>query len=249
MRIYEQAILTDSSKESYLLNPISGIPIATYSSNAYKALRELLVKTDFGTGRNQKLKASTSKYQSQSKPSIQYREKQETLVPYTRSESHSARPLWSDFERDTCLCHPHQITDRPHSTLECNNLDMDKFRSHLDGDSERLLAFKRLRMHRNAFKGPLVSSTSNRRSGSSNPNKPSKNVIFRMTGSVPISPNTDQLRTLRRIDHRLQASTAAYAKQRASPKTYGQAITPETARKRILNEDFETTSKVVSSKR
>jgi hypothetical protein len=99
MRIYGQAILTDSSKESYLLNAISGITeykfaLATHSSNGYKALRALLVKTDFDTGRNQKLKASVPKYQPQSKPSIQYREKQETLVPYTRSESDSARPLW-----------------------------------------------------------------------------------------------------------------------------------------------------------
>jgi hypothetical protein len=97
MRIYGQAILTDSSKESYLLNAISGITeykfaLVTHSSNGYKALRELLVKTDFDTGRNQKLKASTSKYQSQSKPPIQYRKK-ETLVPYTRSESNSARPV------------------------------------------------------------------------------------------------------------------------------------------------------------
>jgi hypothetical protein len=151
MRIYGQAILTDSSKESYLLNAVSGITeykfaLATHSSNGYKALRELLVKKSedpFDTGRNQKLKASTSKYQSQSKPLIQYREKQETLIPYTRSESDSARPLWSDFERDTCLCHPHQTTDRPHATLECNNLDMDKIRSYLESDSERLLAFKR----------------------------------------------------------------------------------------------------------
>jgi hypothetical protein len=139
MHIYGQAILTDSSKESYLLNAVAGIAdykfaLATHSANGYKALRQLLVKTDFDTGRNQK-------YQPQSKLSIQYREKQETLVPYARSESDSARPLWSDFERDTCLCHPHQTTDRPHSTLECNNLDMDKIRSHLVGDSERLLAF------------------------------------------------------------------------------------------------------------
>jgi hypothetical protein len=108
MHMYGPAILTDSSKESYLLNAVAGIieykfALATHSSNGYKALRELLVKTDFDTGRNQKLKASTPKHQSQSKPSIQYREKQETLVPYTRSESDSARPLWSDFERDTCL--------------------------------------------------------------------------------------------------------------------------------------------------
>jgi hypothetical protein len=79
MRIYRQAILTDSSKESYLLNAVSGITeykfaLATHSSNGYKALRELLVKTDFDTGRNLKLKAFTSQYQSQSKPSIQYRE-------------------------------------------------------------------------------------------------------------------------------------------------------------------------------
>jgi hypothetical protein len=78
---------------------------------------------------------------------------------------------------------------------------------------------------------------------------PIRNVIFRMTDAVPISPNTDQLRTLKRIDQRRQASTAVYAKQRASPKTYGQAITPETARttpvlpERISNKDFETTSK------
>jgi hypothetical protein len=57
MRIYGQAIFTDSSKESYLLNAVSGIPeykfaLATHSSNGYKALRELLVKTDFDTGRN-----------------------------------------------------------------------------------------------------------------------------------------------------------------------------------------------------
>jgi hypothetical protein len=110
MRIYGQAILTDSSKESYLLTAVSGIieynfALPTHSSKGYKALRELLAKTDFDTGPNHKLKASTPKYRPQSKPSIQYRENQETLVPYTRSESDSARPLWSDFERDTCLCH------------------------------------------------------------------------------------------------------------------------------------------------
>jgi hypothetical protein len=48
MRIYGQAILTDSSKESYLLNAIAGITeykfaLPTHSSNGYKALRELLV--------------------------------------------------------------------------------------------------------------------------------------------------------------------------------------------------------------
>jgi hypothetical protein len=101
------------------------------------------------------LKSSVTRYQYQPKPSIQYREKQETLVPYTRSESDSTHSLWSDFERDTCLCHPNQTTDRPHSTLECNSIDMDKIHSHLDGDSDRLLAFKRqwLRMHPNAHKG------------------------------------------------------------------------------------------------
>jgi hypothetical protein len=73
-----------------------------------------------------------------------------------------------------------EMTDRPHSTLECNNLDMDKIRSHLDGDSDRLLAFKRqwLRMHQNAYKGPLVSSTNSRRSGSSKLNKPKKKRQF-----------------------------------------------------------------------
>jgi hypothetical protein len=98
MRIYGQVILTDSSKESYLRSAVAGIPeynfaLATHLSNEYKVLRELLVKTDLDEGRNQKLKSSASKYQSQSKPSIQYREKQETLVPHTRSESDSARPL------------------------------------------------------------------------------------------------------------------------------------------------------------
>jgi hypothetical protein len=52
------------------------------------------------------------------------------------------------------------------------------------------------------------------------------------------------------MDQRRQASIAIYANQRASPKTYGQAITPETARttpvlpERISNGNFETTSKV-----
>jgi hypothetical protein len=185
MRIYGQAMLTDSSKESCLRNAVAGIPeykfaLATHSSNGYKALRELLVKTDLDEGSNQKLKSFTSRYQSQSKPSIQYREKQETLVPYTRSESDSAHPVWSDFERDTCLCHPNQTTNRPNSTLKFNNLDMDKIRSHLDCDFDRLLAFKRqwLRMHQNAYKGPLVRSTTSRRQGSSKPNKPNKKRQF-----------------------------------------------------------------------
>jgi hypothetical protein len=78
-----------------------------------------------------------TKNQSQYKPSIQYREKQEILVLYTRSESDSARHLWSDFERDTCLFHPNQ------TTLEFNNLDMDKIRSHLDVEPNKLLAFNR----------------------------------------------------------------------------------------------------------
>jgi hypothetical protein len=51
-----------------------------------------------------------------------------------------------------------------------------------------------------------------------------------MTGPVPISSNTDQLRIVKGIDQRLQAYIATYAKQRASPKTYGQAITPGTVR-------------------
>jgi hypothetical protein len=55
MRIHGQAILTDSSKESYLKNAVAGITeykfaLATHSSNEYKALRELLVKTDFDIG-------------------------------------------------------------------------------------------------------------------------------------------------------------------------------------------------------
>jgi hypothetical protein len=81
---------------------------------------------------------------------------------------------------DTCLCHPNQTTDRQHSTFECNNLDMDKIRSHLDGNSDRILAFKRqwLRMHPNTYKGPLVSSTSSRRLGSSKPNRPNKKRQF-----------------------------------------------------------------------
>jgi hypothetical protein len=180
-----------------------------------------------------------ARYQSQSKPSIQYRENQETLVPYSRSESDSARLLWSDFERDTCLCHPNQTTDRPHLTIECKNLDMNKIHSHLDGEPDRLLAFKRqwLRMHPNAYKSPLVSSISNRRQRSSRPNKPNKKRLF--SDDRPSE-----------IDQRRQASIATYAKQRASPKTYGQAITPETVwitpilPERISNENFETTSKV-----
>jgi hypothetical protein len=40
---------------------------------------------------------------------------------------------------------------------------MDKIRSYLDGEPDKRLAFKRqwLRMHPNAYKGLLVSSTSN----------------------------------------------------------------------------------------
>jgi hypothetical protein len=50
MRIYGQAILTNSLKESYLKKAISDIlkynfTLATDSSNGYKELRELLVKT------------------------------------------------------------------------------------------------------------------------------------------------------------------------------------------------------------
>jgi hypothetical protein len=118
--------------------------------------------------RNQKLKSSTT---------IQYHEKQKTLVPYTRSESDSARHLWSDFERDACLCHPYQRTEMLHSL---KNLDMENIRSHLDGEPDKLLAFKRqwLRLHPNAYKGPLVSSTSNRRHWSSKPNKSNKKRRF-----------------------------------------------------------------------
>jgi hypothetical protein len=76
-------VIYDFSKESYLKNAVSGIPVykfalATHSSNEYKELREFLAKTDLDEGRNQKLKSSVARYQSQSKPSIQYREKQET---------------------------------------------------------------------------------------------------------------------------------------------------------------------------
>jgi hypothetical protein len=57
---------------------------------------------------------------------------------------------------------------------------MDKIRSHVDGDSDRLLVFKRqwLSMHQNAYKGPLVSSTNSRRSGSLKLNKPKKKRRF-----------------------------------------------------------------------
>jgi hypothetical protein len=117
----------------------------TDSYNGYKELRKLLVKTDLNAGHNQKLKSSLPRYQSQSKPSIQYREKQETLVPYTWSESNyesdSARQLWNDFEKDRCLRHPIQTTERPHLTLECNNFDTDRIRSYLDGEPDKLLAF------------------------------------------------------------------------------------------------------------
>jgi hypothetical protein len=70
-----------------------------------------------------------------------------------------------------------------------------------------------------------------------------------MTGLVPISPNTDQLRILERIDQWRQASIATYAKKRASPKTYGQAITPETVNpsgkdlERRLRDDFKSANK------
>jgi hypothetical protein len=71
----------------------------------------------------------------------------------------------------------------------------------------------------------------------------SRNVNSGMISLVQISTDTDQLRILRRIDQQR-------ANQRANPKTYGQAITPETVRtipilqERISNEDFETTSKI-----
>jgi hypothetical protein len=53
---------------------------------------------------------------------------------------------------------------------------MVKIRCHLDGEFDRLLAFKMqwLRMHPNAYKGSLVSSTSSRTQGSLKPNKPNK---------------------------------------------------------------------------
>jgi hypothetical protein len=104
--LYGKAILTDALKESYLKNAVCDIPeynfaLITDSHAGYKELREFHVKTDLNAGRNQKLKSSTTKNQCQYKPSIQYREKQETVVPYTRSESDSARHLWSNFEKDT----------------------------------------------------------------------------------------------------------------------------------------------------
>jgi hypothetical protein len=201
MRLYGKAILTDYLKESYFKNTVCDIPeykfaLMTDSHAGYKKLRELLVKTDLNAGRNQNLKSSTTKNQSQYKLSIQYRENQETLVLYTSSESDYARHLWSDFESDTCLCHPNQTIERPHSTLECgfhldnepdklqpsrgSDLDMDKIRSHLDNEPDKLLAFKRqwLRLHPNAYKSSLVSSTSNRREGSSKPNKFNKKLQF-----------------------------------------------------------------------
>jgi hypothetical protein len=106
VRLYGKAIFSDSLKESYLKNAVCNIPeykfaLMTDSHTGYKELRELLVKTDLNAGHYQKLKSSTTKNQFQYKPSIQYREKQETQVPYTRSESDSARHMWSDFERDT----------------------------------------------------------------------------------------------------------------------------------------------------
>jgi hypothetical protein len=81
MRLYGKAILTDSLKESYIKNAVCDIPeykfalMSTDSHAGYKELRELLVKTNLYADRNQKLKSSMTKYQSQSKPSIQYREK------------------------------------------------------------------------------------------------------------------------------------------------------------------------------
>jgi hypothetical protein len=54
---------------------------------------------------------------------------------------------------------------------------MDKICFHLDGEPDKLLAFKRqwLRLHPNVYKGPLVS---NRRQGSSKPNKSNKKRLF-----------------------------------------------------------------------
>jgi hypothetical protein len=60
-----------------------------------------------------------------------------------------------------------------------------------------------------------------------------------MIGLVPISPYTEQLRILRGIDQRRQASIATYANQQASPKTYGQAITPESVRITPSGKDLE----------
>jgi hypothetical protein len=57
---------------------------------------------------------------------------------------------------------------------------MDKICSHIDGATDKLLPFKRLwlRLHPNTYKGPFVSSTSNRRQGSSKPNKSNKKRQF-----------------------------------------------------------------------
>jgi hypothetical protein len=104
-------------------------------------------------------------------------------------------------------------------------------------------------MHPNAYKGPLVSSTSSRSSGSSKPSKPNKKRQF--SDDKPSANLSNYRPAPDSKKNRPMASTATYAKQRASPKTYGQAITSETTRitptlpERISNEDFETTSKVV----
>jgi hypothetical protein len=108
-------------------------------SNGYKALRELLVKTDHDEGRNRKLKSSIARYQSQPKPSIQYREK--------------------------------HIQGR-------NPIPRVHYGAILRGIHAFVIRTRRLRMHPNAYKCLLLSSTSSRRLGSSKPNKPNKKRQF-----------------------------------------------------------------------
>jgi hypothetical protein len=185
MRLYGKAILTDSLKESYLKNAVCDIPeykfaIMTDSHAGYKELRELLVKTDLNAGRNQKLKSSTTKNQSQYKPSIQYREKQEILVPYTRSESGSARHLWSNFERIPAFA---IRIRRLKGHIRHSNVIISIWTgSHLDltstVNSRQWLQRQWLQLHPNAYKDPLVSSASNRRQRSSKPNKSNKKRQF-----------------------------------------------------------------------
>jgi hypothetical protein len=81
------------------------------------------------------------------------------LVPYTRSESDSARPLWS-----LCLCHPNAII-----SIWTRSAHTSKV-TPKDSWPSKGSSLECIQMH------------------------------TKMTGPVPISPNTDQLRTLKRID-------------------------------------------------
>jgi hypothetical protein len=131
---------------------------------------------------------------------------------------------------------------------------MDKIRSHLDGDSERLLAFKRqwLRMHPNEYKGPLVSSTSSRRLGSLKPNKPNKKRQFsddrRCANLSNYGPAPDSKKN-RPMTSSVYCNICIIEGKPenvwSSHHTKDCPNNTKSFRKRISNEDFETTSRVM----